>query len=329
MTQLFDRTKLRAKKKFLSELQASENTVPVGEGHTHCFICHDDFGKISDATAQPERPIRLPCNHGHTVGSRCIIDWLQGRNTCPECDHEFFSADVNEVDVNQLDMHQPFVTEVEDEESNHDSNDEDALEPRYDENNGADTGQAIGIPPQTAHVADNDNEINVYGKTGLGLWLGAVSDVDDDEDVQEPSDDKHHGTKSDQESQVPPQTADVANNDDEINVYGKAGYGPLPHFDDDENFLQPSDDQDSQAPPQTGPDSTNNNEANALGNARFGAWLAGLPDIDDDEQDLSDGELALFGGHEECRYDFDGTYMGDDEHSHETQSDEGLEIRHT
>ena len=80
------------RKQFLSQLSRKENNVPVEEGQ-ECLICKEEYGARASKTEKPERQIRLPCNGKHTVGSKCIVAWLQAHNTCPVCRYEFFPAE--------------------------------------------------------------------------------------------------------------------------------------------------------------------------------------------------------------------------------------------
>ena len=55
-----------------------------------CLICKEEYGTRPSETEPAERPIHLPCNPKHTVGSSCIVAWLSAHNTCPICRYEFF-----------------------------------------------------------------------------------------------------------------------------------------------------------------------------------------------------------------------------------------------
>ena len=80
-------------KKFLSQLLKPENTVPADGGGQECMICQEEY---STDISVVERQIRLPCNPKHTVGSNCIVTWLQAHNTCPICRYEFFPKEKNQ-----------------------------------------------------------------------------------------------------------------------------------------------------------------------------------------------------------------------------------------
>ena len=74
---------------FLSQLLKPSNTVPATRGQ-ECLICQEEYGTRLCDISVAEKQIRLPCNPKHTVGSKCIVTWLQANNTCPICRYEFF-----------------------------------------------------------------------------------------------------------------------------------------------------------------------------------------------------------------------------------------------
>ena len=217
----FDPATLIAKKRFISGLLASKNAVPVGEGRTHCTICQGEFGTTSDATSKPERQIRLPCNHGHTFGSDCIVEWLQRRNTCPECRHEFFSAKVNEVDDDWL------YAEASDEDST----------PHEDE-----VEQETGSANQgRRHGNDSDGTKCTCGwresQRSSFNDPSRMNDLEEQEEEEEEweqdwqspkeametGDENDDGTDAHQAVKVRPETAGLSN--DEGNADGRAGIG--------------------------------------------------------------------------------------------------------
>ena len=76
---------------FLHDLLQSSNIVQSDvQDDQDCIICLQRTGTLSRETGVIECQLRLPCNH--TVGSVCIVKWLQDNNTCPLCRQKFFPA---------------------------------------------------------------------------------------------------------------------------------------------------------------------------------------------------------------------------------------------
>lgn len=88
---------------FLAKLLESKNTIPVGKGWQHCHICKEKFVDHSDGAEEPEKQVHLPCHKKHTMGTACIIKWLEQHNTCPLCREELFPAEVAELDSDDED----------------------------------------------------------------------------------------------------------------------------------------------------------------------------------------------------------------------------------
>ena len=228
----FDPTTLIAKKKFISDLFTSKNAVPVGEGRTHCSICGGEFGTTSDTTSKSERQIRLPCelcggvsgttpattskserqvrlpcNHSHTFGSDCIVEWLQRRNTCPECRHEFFSAEVNEIDDDSDDD--------EDDDEDHTQHEEEAEERIGAANEGRREGNGGDGPKCTCRWRQDKRsrmiDLLEDDEEWEQDWMSPKETGDEDDD----------GTAAEQEMKISPGTAGVPN--DHESEEAKAG----------------------------------------------------------------------------------------------------------
>ncbi|KAI9120353.1 hypothetical protein K1719_007386 [Acacia pycnantha] len=65
------------------EEQKEEGTFMTGK-YCNCTICLEDFSVDSEAT-------RMPCLH--LFHSKCIINWLENRNTCPLCRFQMPACD--------------------------------------------------------------------------------------------------------------------------------------------------------------------------------------------------------------------------------------------
>lgn len=46
--------------------------------HAICTVCHNNFSKV-------ERLVTLPCEGAHSFHLDCILPWLAGKGTCPNC----------------------------------------------------------------------------------------------------------------------------------------------------------------------------------------------------------------------------------------------------
>ena len=113
---------------FLTKLLESKNVVRLGKGWSHCSICKEKFGDQSDGIGEPEVQVSLPCHKRHTMGSYCIIKWLEQHNTCPICRQELFPAEVAEDGGDEDDE-----DDEEDEDDEYDEYDSDGWDLTFDD----------------------------------------------------------------------------------------------------------------------------------------------------------------------------------------------------
>lgn len=75
---------------FLNQLLNNpENRVQSEQGE-QCSICLEEYDTLNTSTGTIECQIRLPCNH--SIGSLCVVTWLQTGKNCPVCRAVFFGA---------------------------------------------------------------------------------------------------------------------------------------------------------------------------------------------------------------------------------------------